>query len=411
MTARANGKGVRLTWPWVRFLSAHLVTSTGDQIATLVIALLAFQLTGSPMAVAIAFGLGYLGSVVGFLMVPALTGRSPRGVLVATDIVAALLVLTLLPVWMPLAAVSLFFLGALRAINRPYSQAMIARLAVSDPGRAKLSADYQTALTISLGFGLAAGALLVSLDVPQVGLALNALSFAGAAWLNSGLPVKIETQSQMVISHAAKRWSGLAGSEMRRQLRDPILSSLLLWQLLVFGPLIAYNSQLVSLAAAVSSSGLAYVAIEAASILGIVSAALIVRRGRFVSSEAQRWLYPIYIVASTCIGLGYSAGAVAESVAIIGLFLAIAGAADSVSEIFQLRLMHQKTDDQTRENVYALRFVLGGTSRTVAAFALGYVAEAWGIRPALFGTGVLMAIFSGGLWFFGRFERPAGVAV
>ncbi|HEX3779002.1 MAG TPA: MFS transporter [Pseudonocardiaceae bacterium] len=165
--------------------SAELVSTLGDQVARVALAVLVFRNTGSTVLTGLTFALTYLPMLAGGLFLSSLGDRYPRReVMVAANLAQAVLIGAMAvpgaPLW--LLCVLLFF--SVLATG-PFNAAQLALLPDMLTGQ-----RYVTAMSIrnvttysSQLVGFAGGGLLIAVLNPNVGLALDAATFAASAVL------------------------------------------------------------------------------------------------------------------------------------------------------------------------------------------------------------------------------------
>ncbi|HJP73564.1 MAG TPA: MFS transporter [Pseudonocardiaceae bacterium] len=165
--------------------SAELVSTLGDQVARVALAVLVFRNTGSTVLTGLIFALTYLPMLAGGLFLARLGDRYPRReVMAIANLAQAVLIGAMavpgVPLWLLCA---LLFFSVLA--TGPFNAAQLALLPDMLVGQ-----RYVTAMTIrnvttysAQLVGFAAGGLLVAVLNPNLGLALDAASFAASSVL------------------------------------------------------------------------------------------------------------------------------------------------------------------------------------------------------------------------------------
>jgi len=156
----------------------------GDQFAKIAVAVLVFDRTGSAFVTAVAYASSMLPALGGPLL-GAYADRLPRKrVLIACDLVRAVLVAVLvtpgLPIWL---AIGLLYV--LHLFTSPFTAARAALMPEVLAGDAYVTGNGLTNVTFQLSqlVGLAVGGVMVTVVHPRGALALDAVTFAASAVL------------------------------------------------------------------------------------------------------------------------------------------------------------------------------------------------------------------------------------
>lgn len=165
--------------------AAHSLSLLGDQLARIALAVLVYARTGSPLLTAVTFAASFLPHVLGGPLLAGLADRYPRrGVMVACDLVRAVVVGVMALPGVPLGAlIALLFAAEFAAA--PFDAARSATVAdVLDGdayvrGCAVTTANYQASQVV----GFAVGGAAVALVGTRTALAVDALTFLGSAAL------------------------------------------------------------------------------------------------------------------------------------------------------------------------------------------------------------------------------------
>jgi MFS family permease len=169
---------------------AELLSTLGDQVARVALAVLVFNTTDSAVLTGLTFALTYVPTLLGGLFLSGLGDRFPRReVMVAANVVQAVLVAAMavpgvpLPVLCVLLAVSVLATG-------PFNAAQLAILPDLLSGQRYVTAmSLRNVTTYSAQLaGFAGGGLLIAVLNPYLGLAIDSLTFVlSAALLWTGI--------------------------------------------------------------------------------------------------------------------------------------------------------------------------------------------------------------------------------
>lgn len=166
-----------------------MLSVAGDRLALVALALLIYDRTRSPLLAAVAYAAGYVPYVIGALFLSGLADRRPRReVMVACDVIRALLVTAMVAPRVPLDAL-IVLLYATTAIQPPFDAARSAILRDVLPGEryALGAAAMQTTFRIATVTGAAAGGLAVAFIGAKPALGGDAATFcASAAFIQFG---------------------------------------------------------------------------------------------------------------------------------------------------------------------------------------------------------------------------------
>ncbi len=169
---------------------AETISTAGDQIAAVAVAVLVYARTGSPLLAGLGYAATYLPWLLGGPVLSAWAGRfSPRRVLVSCDLIRAVVigVASLRGVSLPVLAVAVFVTAWLAPPFEAVSGALLPRILDGERYVVASAARQIVHQSLQLG-GFVAGGLVVALVGSHSALALDALSFLGsAALLGAGL--------------------------------------------------------------------------------------------------------------------------------------------------------------------------------------------------------------------------------
>jgi len=276
--------------------STLVLSSVGDELARVALTVLVYQRTNSPLLSALTFGIGYLPWLLGGPVLSAIADRLPRHrVMIASDVLRALLVAAMAIPGMPLAALlALLLLVSLAA--PPFDSARSALQAdILDDDRYAVASSVTNVcvqLTQVVGF-LLAGALVAAFS-PAAALLFDAVTFlVSAIWLQVGLqrrPAPADTTGgRMSI------WQDTVEG-LRFIARTPRLRSIIavLWVATLFA--LAPEGLAVPFATELGQGSTGVGILLAAAPLGITVGALVV--GRWVApARRDRLVVPLVLLS------------------------------------------------------------------------------------------------------------------
>jgi MFS family permease len=165
--------------------ASQILSELGDRLTLVALTLLIYARTGSPLLSALTYAAGSLPWVMGSLAFSGLGDRLPRRqVMVACDVIRALLVAAMLVPGIPIAAlVGLLYLTTMA--QSPFEAARSAVLPdLLDSERYALAATImQTTFRVALVAGAAVGGAAIAFLGARPALALDAATFVGSAVL------------------------------------------------------------------------------------------------------------------------------------------------------------------------------------------------------------------------------------
>jgi Major Facilitator Superfamily len=163
--------------------ASYVLSAAGDRLALVALTLLVYDRTRSPLLAAVAFAAGTLPYVIGALFLSGLADRFPRReVMVACDLIRAVLVVTMLLPRMPLTAL-IAALYAVTAVQPPFDAARsaILRDVVDGQRYALAAATLQSTFRLMIVAGAAAGGLVVAFAGARPALGADAATFVVSA--------------------------------------------------------------------------------------------------------------------------------------------------------------------------------------------------------------------------------------
>src|SRR2546430_4336866 len=164
---------------------AELLSTLGDQVARVSLAVLVFHDTGSAVLTGLTFALTYLPTLVGGVFLSGLGDRFPRReVMIAANVVQAVLIGVMAVPGVPLWVLYVLLALAVMA-TRPFNAAQLAVLPALVSGERYVTAmAIRNVTTYSCQLaGFAGGGLLLTALDPNLGLAIDAVTFAVSALL------------------------------------------------------------------------------------------------------------------------------------------------------------------------------------------------------------------------------------
>jgi MFS family permease len=205
-----------------------ILSAAGDRLALVALAVLVYERTRSPLLAAVAYAAGYLPWVIGGLFLADLADRRPRRtVMVACDLVRAVLVAAMIVPGMPVMALVLLLFAA-TMFSSPFESARSSITPGILPGEryALGTAVIQTTYLTAEVLGAAAGGAVVTIFGVRPSLLIDAVTFVA-----SGLLIGLGTRARPAPARAdADQGSPLAraASGLRLVFGDRALRTLVL---------------------------------------------------------------------------------------------------------------------------------------------------------------------------------------
>jgi len=165
--------------------AAQILSEGGDRLALVALTLLIYDKTGSPLLSAMAYAAGYVPWVIGGLIFSGLGDRLPRReVMVACDVIRALLVAAMLIPGIPVAGlVGLLYLPTMAQAPFEAARSAILPDILQDERYALAAAVMQTSFRVAIVAGAAVGGVVVALIGARPALGVDAATFAASAVL------------------------------------------------------------------------------------------------------------------------------------------------------------------------------------------------------------------------------------
>jgi Major Facilitator Superfamily len=195
--------------------ASQVLSVCGDRLALVALTLLIYDRTRSPLLAAVAYAAGYVPYALGAVFLSGLADRMPRRqVMVACDVIRAVLVTAMLAPGMPLdAMVALLYVTT--AVQPPFDAARSAILGdiVGGERYALAAATMQTTFRVTIVAGAAAAGVTVAFAGARFALGIDAATF-----LASAVIIQLGTHSRPAAVQAAVQADGKAGSGALAQL-------------------------------------------------------------------------------------------------------------------------------------------------------------------------------------------------
>jgi MFS family permease len=368
----------------------QLVSNFGDTLHYIALVVLVYQLTGQGVAVAILVAAEilpvlFLGPVAGVVI----DRFSRKAVLIGSDLIRAVLVLTLLwpqGVWHAylvaagLAAGNIFF--------NPTVQAVIPALTTEEQRLAANSVAWSTGRLVQILAAAVVGGL-IGIFGTRVAFGLNAVTFLVSALLIAQL--RIPTHAGQ-LGEGTKRGLDSFFRDAREGLRfarhDPFVSRLLVVQSLASFAVGATGAMLVVLSEQhlhLPPAGFAWLiaAIGVGALIGPLIPNMLASNYR-----DARWLFVPYVIR----GIGDVLLAVVTTLPLAMLILFVYGLNTSTGMVVFSSTVQGAVPDRVRGRVFTLLDVTWNAMRLLSLAVGGFVVDALGIRPLYWGGGILLAL-------------------
>jgi MFS family permease len=305
-------------------LLADGLSTVGDQIARIAVALLVLERSGSAFAASATYACSYLTWLVGGPFLTALADRYPRRrVMVVCDLLRTALIACLAVPGAPLWAVFavLVLVGLLAPPFEAARSSLCADLLTGERyvvGNALFNAVVQAAQLVGFVVG---GALVVALDV-EGALLVDAGTFALSAWLLVAHVRERQHEPLQPESGTTRLRQAAAGFTLLR--RTPRLRVLLCWGLLSAATVIAPEGLAVAVAAEAGRGALAAGVLTASVPAGFLIGTWLVLR---LPAPRREALFPV-LVASSCLPLLLTA--VVDDVGVLVALWTLAGVGNAL---------------------------------------------------------------------------------
>ncbi len=368
----------------------QLISNFGDTLHYIALVVLVFQLTGRGVAVAALVA----AEIVPVLLLAPIAGViidrfSRKGVLIASDLVRAVLVLSL--VW-PQGPWHAYLVAAgLAAGNtffNPTVQAVIPALTTEEQRLAANSVAWSTGRLVQIIASAVSGGLIAFLGTGPAFI-LNAATFVASALLIARLRIPVHAGQ---LGAGTKRGLGSYLGEARAGLayaaRDRFVSRLLLVQSLASFAVGATGAMLVVLAEEhlrLPPAGFAW-------LIGAIGFGALL--GPFIPNTFAKdyrnagWLFVPYVIR----GIGDVLLAVFTPLPIALLILFVYGLNTSTGMVVFNSTVQGAVPDAVRGRVFTLLDVSWSSMRLLSLALGGWLVDAAGIRPLFWTGGILLAL-------------------
>ena len=354
-------------------LLADGLSTAGDQIARIAVALLVLERSGSAFAASATYACSYLTWLVGGPFLSAFADHYPRRrVMVVCDLLRmaliGLLALPGTPLWAVFAV--LVVVGLLAPPFDAARSSLLADVLTGERyvvGNAFMNAMTQGAQLV--GF-IAGGALVTALDV-EGALVADAATFAVSAVLLVSWVAEHPHVREPDPAPTSRLAEAVAGFSLLR--RTPRLRLLLGWGLLSASAVIAPEGLAVAIAADAGRGPLAAGVLTAAVPAGfLVGSWLVLRQPR----EQRERLFP-WMVAASCLPLLLTA--VVEDVVVIALLWLVAGVGNAMQLVANASFV-QEVPQHLRGRAFGVAVTLLMAVQGVLLLVAGALAEVAGPR-------------------------------
>lgn len=348
-----ESRDFRLLW------IGEIISHTGRHITVVALPFQVFDLTGSPLAVGL-IGLAQVGPLIAFSLVGGAIAdaHDRRRLLILSQVGSMAASLMLVggavagdpPVWFLYVAAAIS--SAFAALDSPTRAAAIPRLVPKDRISSAIALN-QAGFQVNDMVGPAVGGVIIAVAGLTWAYVIDAVTFVAAIWallLMRPLPPEHEGPRPSVLRSVREGFAYLKG---RRVLQSTFIVDLnamvFAWPRALF-PILAVESF------HVGPAGLGF--LYAAPGAGALAAALFTGWVRHMRHQGRAVLWAVAIWGLAIVGFGLSTEVFALALA----FLAIAGAADTISAIFRGTILQSSVPDRLRGRLSGIHImvVVGG---------------------------------------------------
>ena len=383
-----------------RLWGAGIVTVIGAQLSVVAVPAQIYELTGSSAYVGLTGLFGLVPLIVFGLWGGAIADVMDRRRLLLLS--GAGIALSSLALWVTSASgvgnvwviLTLFAVQtAFLSINQPTRNAVIPRLVPVDQLPAANALNM-----IVFHTGAIAGPLLAGVLIPVIGLStlylLDAIALLATLWATWRLP---SVPPEAGVRRRAGLRDVVAGFRYAALHAVLLVSFLIDTVAMAFGmPRVVFPELAQSLYGDPPGGGIAYGLLNAAIPLGMVAAGVlsgwlgrVQRQGAAITIAIAAW------------GLGVALFGLTGSLWLAVLFLAMAGAADTVSAVFRMSILQTVATDEMRGRMQGVFLVVVAGGPRLADLWHGPAAESWGPGAAasaggfavIIGAVVVVAVF------------------
>jgi len=382
-----DSRDFRLLW------IGEVISHTGRHITVVALPFQVFELTRSPLAVGL-IGLAQIGPLIAFSLIGGAIAdaHDRRRLLIISQVGSMAASLMLVggavagdpPLWFLYLAAAIS--SAFAALDSPTRAAAIPRLVPKDRISSAIALN-QVGFQVNDVAGPALGGVLIAVAGLKWAYAIDAITFLAAIWallLMRPMPPEHEGSRPPVMRSIREGFAYLRG---RRVLQATFVVDI---NAMVFAMPRALFPILAVEAFHVGPAGLGF--LYAAPGAGALAGALLTGWVRHVRHQGRAVLWAVAVWGLSIVGFGLSTGAFALAL----VFLAIAGAADTISAIFRGTILQSSVPDRLRGRLSGIHIMVVVGGPRLGDFEAGLVAQL--ISPTF-------SVVSGGL------ACVAGVAV
>jgi predicted MFS family arabinose efflux permease len=361
--------------------AAEALSQAGDQLARVALSVLVYERTSSVGLTGLAYGLTYLPTVIGGVVLSGLADRYPRRtVMVVCDVVRTVVAAMMAIPGVPLVQLC-GLLVVLTIAGGPFRAAQLAMLPDVLPGERYLTGLAIRSITIQSAqlAGFAGGGIIIAVIGPYTAMAADAGTFAlSAVLVLAGVRYRPATDGSR-----RNRWSPSAGLHAMWQVRGvPVLFGLKMlaaFTVLPEGLAAPYAAELGEGAVAV---GLIMASDPIGSVLGAWAYT------RWVPAHRKPALPGIMAV---CAAVPLAFLALGPSLPFTLTLIALSGVFSTPYQMQATALITRAVPDTVRANVTGLTSTSLVTVQGLGIMAAGGVAQAIGVLPTLGFAAVLSA--------------------
>jgi MFS family permease len=382
-----DSRDFRLLW------IGEVISHTGRHITVVALPFQVFELTRSPLAVGL-IGLAQIGPLIAFSLIGGAIAdaHDRRRLLIISQVGSMAASLMLVggavagdpPLWFLYLAAAIS--SAFAALDSPTRAAAIPRLVPKDRISSAIALN-QVGFQVNDVAGPALGGVLIAVAGLKWAYAIDAVTFLAAIWallLMRPMPPEHQGPRPPVMRSIREGFAYLRG---RRVLQATFIVDI---NAMVFAMPRALFPILAVEAFNVGPAGLGF--LYAAPGAGALAGALLTGWVRHVRHQGRIVLWAVATWGLAIVGFGLSTGAFALAL----VFLAIAGAADTISAIFRGTILQSSVPDRLRGRLSGIHIMVVVGGPRLGDFEAGLVAQL--ISPTF-------SVVSGGL------ACVAGVAV
>ena len=374
----ARARGYRLL-----FLAA-LASGVGTWLAYVALVIDVTERTGDARWVSALLIVEFLPIVVVGLLAAPLVDRLPRrGIMVASDLVRAL-VFVVLPFAGDALAIVLLALvaGVATSLFRPATYAGLPNL-VSDADLPQANGLLQTAENLTWALGALLGGVLVAVSGPDLAYWVNAASFLASALLLLRIRETLQEVRAATESHVRALGAGLALVVRSR----PLLTVLVAWSIVMLANA-GTNVAEIFLAQDVFDAGdFGYGFLVAMGAVGLVGGSLL--GGGLIDRYGMRGPYGLAIGV---MGVGLLVAAASPNVWVASVFVVLAGVGNGAAVVCNAVLVQRGAPDRVRGRAFSVLMSAGYAVLGVGMIAAGPLTNEIGARAVWVAAAGLCAV-------------------